>query len=150
MRHGCLCKVWRSVFLLVISAGFAIAAASLHPQHEHFSAAHWQVRELTVSDLSLLSDRLVVDARSRELYDKEHVPGAVWLVEEAWDVTLPGFLMEWQPNRAVVIYCGGGVCAASKRVALRLLKDLPEMRIYVLKGGFPAWQAYQSRNTTMQ
>jgi 3-mercaptopyruvate sulfurtransferase SseA len=90
-----------------------------------------------------MQERLVVDARSHELYQEAHVPGAVLLSEEAWDASLPEFLMQWYPDRPVVIYCGVQACAASKRVALRLLADLPEARVYVLKGGFPAWKAAQ-------
>lgn len=133
---------FRSFILLSISAGVSIAMARLHSEQEHFSLVHWQIRELDVAGLDAMTECVVVDARSRQLYEKEHISGAILLSEESWDATLPTFLEQWQPERPIVIYCSGQACSASKRVALRLLMDLSGARIYVLNGGFPAWQAY--------
>ena len=56
------------------------------------------------------------------------------------------FLEAWSPEKPVIVYCGGQACGLSKQVALRLLTDLPEAKIFVLTGGFPAWQAYQAQS----
>jgi rhodanese-related sulfurtransferase len=104
---------------------------------------HWQLSEMSVVELREKPEKLVVDARSYGLYEKEHIPGAIQLSEVSWDEALSTFLNQWQPERSVVIYCDGHTCEASKRVALRLLQNLPEARVYVLKGGFPAWKATQ-------
>jgi 3-mercaptopyruvate sulfurtransferase SseA len=142
-RAARLLKPWRGLMLFLISVCAAGAVAWLHPQQDHFATEHWLVRVAAVSELNHAPEWLIVDARSRELYDEEHIPNAIWLAEEDWDSAIPDFLMQWQPERPVIIYCGGAACAASKRVALRLLKDLPEAKISVLKGGFPEWKANQ-------
>lgn len=136
-------SVIRAIGLLVISIGLTGTATYLRSHEQHYSLGHWKIRELSVAELEKMTDRLLVDARSREHYKVGHIGDAIWLAEETWDETLPTFLDTWRPEHPVVIYCDGGGCAASKRVALRLLEDLPEAQIYVLKGGFPAWRAAQ-------
>jgi rhodanese-related sulfurtransferase len=132
------------LILLTISIGATVGVTVINTQAEHYAWAHWQVRELSVAELSHMPESLIVDARSHQLFAEAHVPGALWLSEEGWDDGLPSFLDRWHPEHPVVIYCDGRACAASKRVALRLLADLPDARVYVLKGGFAAWQATQN------
>lgn len=134
-------STWRIVILLALSSGLAIIAAGLPPKKEHFTSANWLVREITWSKLDRVPERLVVDVRSQAKYMEEHIPGALLLSEDTWDENLPAFLDKWNPELPVVIYCEGRNGAASKRVALRLLKDLPQARVYVLKGGFITWKA---------
>ena len=131
--------------LLAVSIGVSLLVARASSQQAHYAWSHWKICELSVDDLENLTDRLVVDARSRELFEREHIPGAILLSEERWDEGLPVFLTSWQPEHPMVIYCSGQACAASKHVALRLLADLPDAHVYVLKGGFPAWQSKQAR-----
>lgn len=138
-----LSRAWRGVLLCVASAGLATVTAWQHPRPEHFAPEHWRVREVSTLELKRISKLLVVDARARENDDEEHIPGSLLLSEKNWDEDLPQFLEQWQPEHRVVIYCDGQACAASKRIALRLLKDLPEARVYVLKGGFSAWKMAQ-------
>ena len=59
------------------------------------------------------------------------------------DQALDGFFSAWAPGRAVVIYCGGQSCGLSRDTAFYLLQYVPSLKVYVLKGGFPAWHAYQ-------
>lgn len=132
------------LILLTISIGVTIGVAVISTQTEHYAWAHWQLQELSVEKLSQMPESLIVDARSHQIFEKAHVRRAIWLSEEAWDDGLPTFLERWRPEHPVVIYCDGRACAASKRVALRLLADLPDARVYVLKDGFPAWQAAQN------
>jgi rhodanese-related sulfurtransferase len=82
---------------------------------------------------------LYVDARHLG-FDQGHIPNAVPLNEEHWKEMLPRFLDAWDPDRKVVVYCDGGACEASKEVADRLRQELQLKEVYVLKGGWPAWQ----------
>lgn len=81
-----------------------------------------------------------VDARVRARFEAGHIPGAVLLNEEEWDTLLPAFLDAWNPDQTIVVYCDGGGCEASHHVADRLRDQLALKSVFVLKGGWPAWQ----------
>lgn len=83
---------------------------------------------------------LWVDARSKAKYDEEHIPGALPLNEDNWNTLLPHFLDAWDPDVPVVVYCDGGSCELSKAVADRLHRELKIEKVFVLKGGWSAWQ----------
>jgi rhodanese-related sulfurtransferase len=86
---------------------------------------------------------LWVDARSAQAYKKSHVPGAVNLTLRDWDFQFAAFARAWRPGKAIVVYCDGGECLASREVAEKLLSALPrsqKIKIYILKGGYPEWQ----------
>jgi rhodanese-related sulfurtransferase len=83
---------------------------------------------------------LFVDARPSQRYEAGHIPGAVLLNEEQWPSLFPVFLDAWDPDKTVVVYCDGGGCEASHEVAERLRRELRVETIFVLKGGWPAWQ----------
>ena len=83
---------------------------------------------------------LYVDARPKARFDAGHIPGAVLLNEENWDDLFPAFSDAWEPEKTVVVYCDGGACEASQQVAARLREALQVNNVFVLKGGWPAWQ----------
>ncbi|MDB6150147.1 MAG: rhodanese [Chthoniobacter sp.] len=83
---------------------------------------------------------LWVDARAKSSFDKDHIPGAVPLNEDEWDALVPAFLDAWQPENPVVIYCDRDGCDASEAVARRLREELQLDNVWVLKGGWRAWQ----------
>ncbi|MCS6274410.1 MAG: rhodanese-like domain-containing protein [Opitutus sp.] len=115
-------------------------------QSNHYSLGHWSINELSATDLSLAqSSTLIVDARAFADYQKGHIAAALSLSPERWDESLGDFLSAWSPERPVVVYCGGQACGLSKDVALKILSDLPDAKVFVLKGGYPAWQTYQAQ-----
>jgi len=79
-----------------------------------------------------------VDARLRKDYEEKHWPGAVLLNLEEWDVLVPGFLEDWDPERKVVVYCDGGACRASEEVAGRIRAEFGLEQVFVLKDGWDA------------
>ena len=82
-----------------------------------------------------------VDARSRQRFEQGHIPGAILLNEDEWGRLVAKFLDAWEPDKTIVVYCDGGGCDASKAVAARLRDELKlENGIFVLKGGWTAWQ----------
>jgi rhodanese-related sulfurtransferase len=83
---------------------------------------------------------LFVDARKRDRFDAGHIPQALLLNDEEWDALLPKFLDAWDPDGKIVVYCDGGGCEASKEIATRLREQLQLKNVYVLKGGWPAWE----------
>lgn len=99
--------------------------------------------EVIVNDPRLPKGDLIwVDARSRDEYDRGHVPGAILLNEENWNSLLGNLFEAWQPPRTIVVYCNVG-CQTSQKVADRL-RDLGIEPVYVLKGGYDAWKTNEA------
>jgi len=68
-----------------------------------------------------LEDRgfVLLDVRSRELYDRGHLPGAVHLPHARISEET---LAAWPPDTLFVTYCAGPHCNGSTRAALRLAR----------------------------
>ena len=96
--------------------------------------------EVTVATAQALgADVQWVDARSRAKFDHAHIAGALLLNEDEWDVLIAPFLDAWDADKTIVVYCDGGGCEASHKVADRIRTDLKIGNVYVLKGGWSAW-----------
>jgi rhodanese-related sulfurtransferase len=83
---------------------------------------------------------LWVDARDPALHARAHVPGAISLPPSIYEQALPALLERWEPGMALVVYCDSGACHASHEVASRLKQDMGLDDVWVLKGGWQAWQ----------
>ena len=81
-----------------------------------------------------------VDARSRAKYERTHIPGALLLNEDEWDNLVGPFLDAWDADKTLVVYCDGGSCEASQAVAERIRTELKIGGVYMLKGGWAAWE----------
>lgn len=81
-----------------------------------------------------------VDARSRAKFERTRIPGALLLNEDEWDKLIGPFLDAWDPEKTLVVYCDGGSCEASRRVAGRIRNDLLIGGVLVLKGGYAEWR----------
>lgn len=82
---------------------------------------------------------LWVDARPRQEYEKEHIPGALLLNEDEWNRQLPELLAQWSAEQVVIVYCSSLQCKASQAVARRLHEETG-MEVKILKGGWEAWK----------
>lgn len=102
------------------------------------------VRGVTVLDAKE-SDWAWVDARGRDDYLKEHVPGAFNLNEDDWEPGLQKLMTTWNPGRKILVYCSSSRCNSGRSVAVRLRKALGTDEVYVLTGGWEAWRLDQSR-----
>lgn len=83
---------------------------------------------------------LWIDARPEEEFARGHVPGALLLNEDEWNVLLPALLATWSPERKLVVYCSQESCSASHAVAERLRNEAELKNVYVLEGGWEKWQ----------
>ena len=76
----------------------------------------------------------VIDARDKEQYDKEHIPGAVNL---EWRQTLEK-RASIPKDKSVLIYCNTGSLSAQAGFALRVAGY---ENVRILQGGFAEWKA---------
>jgi rhodanese-related sulfurtransferase len=140
--------IGQAAVLVLLSAGAALAVHTWHPRAP---ALHLIEEPLRDNEVSLASIRdqfqnevLWIDARPKDLFDAEHVPGALLLNEQGFDEQLLGHLEVLQTNtKPIVVYCGGQKCEASRKVAQKLQQMGIVQKAWVLKGGFGAWQAGQ-------
>ena len=81
-----------------------------------------------------------VDARSRTKYERTHIPGALLLNEDEWEKLVGPFLDAWDADKTLIVYCDGGSCETSQAVAERIRTELKIGGVYVLQGGWAAWE----------
>lgn len=97
--------------------------------------------QVTLAQAEAWGDNVLwVDARPSDDFDAGHVPGAVQLNEDRWDQLLAQMLMQWSPERKVVVYCSAQSCQTSHEVAERLRQQAGLKNIHVLQGGWEGWQ----------
>lgn len=124
----------------------AALAAWLHPRSAFHAPASAGVTKVDPVAVRGWTDAVVwVDARPAEAFLAGHIPGAVNLTERAWEQQLGEVVGRWTPAARIVVYCDGAGCQASTAVAQRLQRELQLDRVYVLTGGWPAWQAAKPR-----
>ena len=127
----------QAVFLLLLAVLPAVAAGLFHPSRPDPA----RVPVVEAATLKTWKKSFVwVDARTRADFRRDGIPGAISLCEDEWDHLIDGFLDAWDPQTAVVVYCGGGDCGTSESVARRLRKETGITEIYVLKGGVDSWR----------
>lgn len=83
---------------------------------------------------------LLVDARDEELFQAQHIPGAISLPAQSYPELLEFFAEEHGKMRTVVVYCGTEDCDLSTELAVRLRDEIGLTDIRILEGGFLSWQ----------
>jgi rhodanese-related sulfurtransferase len=138
-----------AVLLLMLAALAAMGSYLLHPAAPALYAVAEPLREDEVT-VAQVQERwngevLWLDARPKEEFDKERIPGALLLNEQNFEALLLETLDTLQTNtKPVIIYCSGQRCDASRKVKEKLTQVVALDVCLVLKGGFPAWKAAQT------
>lgn len=135
----------QALVITLLAAAAAVAAFQLHPRAPSLHAVHEPLKadEVGLKEIhERWKDEVIwLDARPRDQFQQEHIPGARLLNEQEFDVLLLELLDELQKtHKPVVIYCGGQKCEASRHVREKLLTLVPLEDCFILKGGWPAWK----------
>jgi len=85
------------------------------------------------------ADAIWIDARPQDEFEREHVPGALLLNEDRWNELLPPVLAIWAPEKRIIVYCSSESCGSSREIAHRLRKEAGLTNVFVLEGGWEAW-----------
>lgn len=99
--------------------------------------------EMSVRDLAELQNgAIVVDVRRLEDFRRRHIPGAMHLDFERFDVSVAPILERWavDPSLPIVVYCDSEGCGRSREVVERMRADYGLESSWVLKGGWEAWK----------
>lgn len=86
------------------------------------------------------SDILLLDLRSKDEYNKEHIPNAIWANWETLEETIPSYLatLPFQP-KWIILYCDHG------NTSLLTARDLARngYPVISLNGGYAYWSSYK-------
>jgi 3-mercaptopyruvate sulfurtransferase SseA len=128
-----------------------LAASATHWLHPRAPAWYLSAEKLAEGEVNLpliqekwKGDVLWIDARTEERYKVAHIPGALLLNEQSFDQQLFDLIETLQSNvKPVIVYCDAQKCEASKKVRIALTERVGLSDVWVLHGGWPAWQAAQ-------
>jgi rhodanese-related sulfurtransferase len=126
--------------ILLIAVVPAVLAAWFHPRRPG-----WSSDEASIPEVEWAAVRewrvpvLLIDARGAAAYEREHIPGALWLGASAGYDGMVAVARAWQPGARVVVYCDSPRCDAAQTAALRLRREMGLKDIVLLKGGWSAW-----------
>lgn len=128
----------QTLLLLGLALVPAVATGVAHPRRPPWSggADHLPLRVAR----SWGRDVLWLDARPPQQYLLDHIPGAVPIDPALWE-TLSPHIAEAAAGKRIIIYCQNDACADGQEIARRLARELKRDEIYILRGGFDAWNA---------
>jgi len=91
------------------------------------------VSEITPSELKTFQNPIILDARERQEFDVSHIPGAIFLGYDNFDISSAKYFSK---NKTVVVYCSVGF--RSEKIAEKLLNS-GFFDVYNLRGGIFQW-----------
>lgn len=135
---------WRRFVLILaggVSLGFAWNAASgrgiVLGQSVLVQGGDELVKAETAKAL-LDAGALFLDARPRDFWRMNRIPGALALPEDGFDAAFPEVEPSLRRARTIVVYCSGYGCEASHIVARKLRER--GFAAAILDEGLPAWE----------
>jgi thiosulfate sulfurtransferase len=87
----------------------------------------------TAKEMIASGDIIVIDVRSPEAYEQQHIAGAVLGDKKNWD----HFAVGLDKSKQVICYCYKGI---SSKTFCKKLKKSGFAKVYNLQGGFDAWK----------
>ena len=127
-------RVLKQAGVLLLAAGLAASVAAFWVP---LSAAGEGEIALAAA-LARRPPPLWIDARPEAEYREGHFPGALPLNTERWEQLVPKVLEAWEPDRTAIVYCASPGAQSSREVAARL-RDFKLGPVFVLQGGWKAW-----------
>lgn len=105
-----------------------------------FKIPHFQ--EIDADTLQALVEAekaILLDARTPDIFQRCHIPGAVNLPISRFNDTYEGVLPQLNQYKTIICYCEGHECTDSTLLAFELFKK-GHMDIFVYKGGMAEWE----------
>ena len=136
----------KSGLICLLAIFLSLLTWSIHPGAPSYHKVELEDGEILLTTALQSTDPVIwVDARSKENFELNHIPGAILLNEDNWEYLLAEFMEKWNPDLKVIVYCDSRLCRASKNVAQRLQDELQPNNIYTLYGGWETWIIEQKR-----
>ena len=140
-------SIFRSWLLIAgLATALAVADAALNPRARTVVLAGGPPDEITLTAARAHHGPLLwIDARTDAEFSRDHIPEALPLNADHWDAQVAQVLRIWQPGTRVIVYCSQSGCGASRNVADRLRRDYRLPDVWVLRGGWAAWEKAVAR-----
>lgn len=135
------------IFLISILSGFVFALYKkipLFPENTEVYLLSKKYPEISFIDSDKLlkligkGNILLIDAREREEYVKGHIKEAINVPYSEFYSDPLNFISILDTERKIVIYCDGGFCELSFKLA-ELLKEIGFKELSIYLGGFYEW-----------
>ena len=110
-----------------------------HPEVPPWNPMTLAEGEILLKDALAMENSTWIDARGALAFEEDHIPNALLLNEDQWDDHFEQFIINWDGESTLIVYCDSRTCAASKGVAERLKSSLGIEDVWVLKGGWETW-----------
>lgn len=91
------------------------------------------------------SNVLWVDARPLEEWQRDGVPGSVWITHDRFDESLANVATQILEGKPLIVYCSAIGCDTSKEVAIRIRSFGLATEVHALHGG---WKALKQAGMT--
>lgn len=136
-------KTWKQIALILMAAVIAaVVSAFVHPKRpawyyvEDPDVARWQITVEKAKELIAADPVVLVDARKKDKYDEEHLPGAILLDTDQWEDSVEAAVDSLMTafGRPVIVYCDGDRCAKSADVSQRLREQMGLDPVFILNG----------------
>lgn len=79
-----------------------------------------------------------LDARNPEIYDEAHIPGAINIPPEQFEVDAEPFINRVPPNQEVILYCDGPGCHLAETLA-ELMLEVGYEKLTLFTDGWQGW-----------
>ncbi|MEO0254429.1 MAG: rhodanese-like domain-containing protein [candidate division WOR-3 bacterium] len=141
--------ILQSILIFLISFTFGILFAfykkiPLFPENTEVFLLSKKYPEISFIESEKLlkligrDDILLIDAREREEYLKGHIKGAINIPYTEFYSDPLNFISILDMNKKIIIYCDGGFCELSFKLA-ELLKEAGFKELTIYTGGFYEW-----------
>ena len=131
----------QAVFLIALALVPAIGEAIYFRNKVSWQSPVPASQIISVTRARSMGEKVMwVDARPSDEFAQSHIPSAISLNEDDWNELLPQFLGQWSPDKRVIVYCSAKSCNAAGEVARRLREEAGLQDVFVLDGGWEAWQ----------
>ncbi len=144
MKQATRFKVLQCCFLLVIGGCLLLAQASMAEEgiNGNLVSVNWLEKNLKNPDV------LVLDTSSTQVYNEQHIPGAVnadifvYGIREIPIAEMERLFQSWgiSPGKKIVMYDQGGGMMATKLFHSLDYYGFPTTNLLVLDGGLSKWQ----------
>jgi rhodanese-related sulfurtransferase len=120
----------------------ALITTVLHPNKATFSEPEMGQWEISLSGIDQMVEPILwVDAREEDAFEMATIPNALNLSPGSFESNLPIFFENWNPGMTVLVFCDQQFCDSSHLVADRLREEIGVTEVFVLKGGWKAWNS---------
>ena len=141
------CLVWRASLIVVGGAALGLLANAISPRGIPLVPPPMTAEAVRKDIVSLAEARqawesgsaLFLDARNTIDYAAGHIPNALNLPAEQFDVFFPRVAPMLTPEMAVVVYCDGEQCDLSHEVQAKL-RGLGFKNVRVLVNAWTVWK----------